>query len=101
MTIQEYLDSVNEQMERRIAGMDTVMGNKLNLDIRAGHALHVDEECIIVEKQFDRWLQYYGGFEYVDKDYRYEVGNYVIYLNDGEKVERCLDFYYDREEAED
>jgi DNA-binding transcriptional MerR regulator len=50
---------------------------------------------LIVRKDEDRTLQYYGGFEYVDKDARTEVGNYVIYTNDSDRVADCLEQYYE------
>ena len=77
--------------------MEKVKANKLGLDIRAGYTLYIDEECIIVDKNDDRMLQYYGGFEYVDKEYRIEIGDYVIYSNCDDRVSDCLERYYDKE----
>lgn len=56
----------------------------LGLDDRSAYGgLYVDvrnEEFIAVTKQGDRVLQYYGGFEYIDKEFRKEYGDYVFYL---------------------
>jgi hypothetical protein len=56
----------------------------LGLDQRASYGgLWVDvrnEEFIAVKASDDRVLQYYGGFEYIDKEFRKEYGGYVFYL---------------------
>jgi hypothetical protein len=56
----------------------------LGLDERATYGgLWVDtqnEEFIACKASDDRVLQYYGGFEYIDKEYRKELGVYVFYL---------------------
>jgi hypothetical protein len=43
-------------------------------------------------------MQYYGGFEYVDKDYRYEMGDYVFYTVDDDRVGGHVDSYYEQKE---
>jgi len=77
--------------------------DKLGLDIRAGGYVWVDEDTIVVKKGSDGSLQYYGGFEYVDKDCRREMGDYVFYLGEDSRVRGHLDRYYgvEREEEED
>lgn len=99
-SINELIESINEKIDHMTADMETVSADKLGLDIRAGHRLHINEDCIIVEKQNDRSLQYYGGFEYIDKSCRQEIGDYVIYLLDDDRVNRCLDRFYGEVEAE-
>lgn len=102
-SIYELVESVNSKIERMINQMETVSADKLGLDIRAGYQLYINEDCIIVDKYDDRSLQYYGGFEYVDKEYRKIIGDYVIYLNDEDRVSGCLDRFYgkDQDESED
>lgn len=68
--------------------------DKLGLDIRAGGYVWVDEDTIAVSKTRDGSLQYYGGFEYIDKTYRREFGDYVFYLGDDNRVRDALDRYY-------
>jgi exo-beta-1,3-glucanase (GH17 family) len=36
-------------------------------------------------------LPYYGGFEYVDKEHKVTVGNYVIYSNEDSRVSNLID----------
>jgi len=77
--------------------------DKLGLDIRAGGYVWVDEDTIAVSKTREGSLAYYGGFEYVDRAYRREFGDYVFYLGDDSRVRRHLDIYYgiERPEEED
>ena len=78
---------MTEKARQITAQMDEVKAEQLGLDYRAfwGYA-YVDETAIVVIKEQDRTLQYYGGFEYVDKAYRREVGDYVFYLAEDERV---------------
>ena len=104
----EYMDALDfcEQMTekaRRFVGQMTELKAKdLGLDPRSfyGYA-YVDKSAIAVIKEQDRTLQYYGGFEYVDKDYRREVGDYVFYLVEDDRVAEHIARALDKEEAED
>lgn len=70
----------------------------LGLDERASYGgLWVDvrnEEFIAVKANDDRVLQYYGGFEYIDKEFRKELGGYVFYLTEDDqegRVNACFE----------
>jgi len=72
--------------------------SKLGLDQRAAYSgIYVDvenEEFVAIGGGSDRILQYYGGFEYIDKEFRYEMGGYVFYLTepDGDgRVNACME----------
>jgi len=84
----EFLDSINDRITSYVAKFDEVTAEDLGLDRRAAYRLYVDRDhtCIAVDKRNDRTLQYYGGFEYVDKDHRRELGNWVFYFNDSDRV---------------
>lgn len=99
--IEEINDTVREYIERN---MQDATASDLGLDIRAGYNFQVDEETIAVRKYDDRNLQYYGGFEYVNKDYRTEMGDWVFYMKDPHKcgdelcrVGDCLDTFYSKQ----
>ena len=51
----------------------------LDLDRRAGYQLYIGDDFIACTRQHAGSLDYYGGFEYVDKDHRMEVGDLVLY----------------------
>jgi hypothetical protein len=58
----------------------------LGLDRRAGYKFYLGDDFIAVSRSQDRGLQYYGGFEYVDKENRMEVGDIVLYSTLDERV---------------
>lgn len=58
----------------------------LGLDPRAAYQLWIGQDFIAVRSSDDRSLQYYGGFEYVDKEFRVECGEYVFYSTDDNRV---------------
>ncbi len=54
---------------------------------RAANRLWIGSDFIAVRKHDDRSLQYYGGFEYVDKEHRTECGEYVFYSTEDDRVQ--------------
>lgn len=104
MSTFEFLYEIDDKVHDYIhTNMTETSSPNLRLDPRAGYKLWVDEDTIAVSKSSDGSLQYYGGFEYVDKAYRREVGDYVFYLGDDNRVREHLDYYYgiERPEEED
>jgi hypothetical protein len=93
-----FIEDTNDQLRRLVHEMEYVPADSLGLDRRAAYRLWVNDDCIIVDKGNDRTLQYYGGFEYVDKEYRIEMGDYVIYLSDDDRVQGHIDTHYQRDE---
>lgn len=90
------VQDLEDQLRNQVAGLTYVRADELGLDRRAAYTIWVDEDVLIVRKDEDRTLQYYGGFEYVDKDARLEFGNYVIYTSDDSRVQDCLDYFYEQ-----
>jgi len=78
-----------------------VKAKDLRLDVRAGSTFWVTSDAIIVPKYADNTLQYYGGFEYVDKPFRTEIGDYVFYLSEDSRVSDHLEYYADSVEDKD
>ena len=97
MTTFEFLDTIDDRVTAYVAKMTEVIGEDLGLDSRAAYRLYVDETCIAVDKRNDRTLQYYGGFEYVDKDFRREMGNWVFYSAEDDRVASALEFLEEKE----
>ena len=89
-----------EEMEEAIRVMTTKMDEAgpldLGLDIRAGYKFWVSEDGLITTVDSDRTLQYYGAFEYVEKQFRTVCGKYVIYTRGDEYVDEALDHYFDK-----
>ena len=92
MNLFSLIDGVTELTDGYVANMELVPANRLGLDPRCGK-LFISPDCIGVYKGNDRTLQYYGGFEYVDLDYRYEFGDYVFYSYEDSRVQNHLETY--------
>ena len=96
--ISDFVFRMNGQIERYVIDhMERTTAKELGLDPRAGYDLYITKDGIAVEKEADRVLQYYGGFEYVEKEFRTELGEYVFYSIGDERVYDCLDRFYDVE----
>jgi DNA-binding transcriptional ArsR family regulator len=96
MDIYEAIAESKEMTENVISSMNQATSEDLGLDPRSSYQkLYVSEDCIAVECREDRTLQYYGGFEYVDKEYRVEMGDYVFYLAEDERVGGHISDYFE------
>lgn len=91
-------ETAEDAIRQMIQGWTMVRPQDVGLDSRAGYDLWISDEGIITTIHSDRTLQYYGGFEYVDKDYRMELGDWVFYSSEDDRVQRCLDYYNEVEE---
>jgi len=99
MNLFKLIDDVTELTENYIGTMEKVPAVKLGLDNRSG-SLFVSPDCIAVYKGNDRALQYYGGFEYVDTEYRHEMGDFVFYSAEDDRVQGHLEDYLNKVEVE-
>jgi hypothetical protein len=102
-SIYDMIESVNTVVERNIQElMEPCTAKDLGLDPRAGYSLFVNEDFIAVSVGNSRSLDYYGGFEYVDSDSTFTVGDYKFYSTESDRVEECVMIYYaEKETAED
>lgn len=89
----QLINEINQRVEVYVGGLTEVRGSDLGLDDRIGRVYTDGFEGIVVHKEADRRLQYYGGFEYVDKYYRQELGDYVFYTAGDDRIDECLDHY--------
>lgn len=89
----QLINEINQRVEVYVGGLTAVRGSDLGLDDRIGRVYTDGFEGIVVHKEADRRLQYYGGFEYVDKYYRQELGDYVFYTAGDDRIDECLDHY--------
>jgi hypothetical protein len=84
---------INDEFELVHAGRDNI-----GLDNRCG-MIYINQEYIAVDKFKAGTLEYYGGFEYVDKDHRREMGDFVFYSRESGRVADCIDRFFGAEEA--
>ena len=100
-SIYDMVDELNDVVERTVREtMEPCKATDLGLDYRAGGSLFVNEDCIAVEGGSSS-LDYYGGFEYVDKDYVQVVGNWKFYFADDDRVREHIETYYEKQEEEE
>lgn len=96
MEFYEMLDTVNSTIETFVAdNTEKVSPEDLGLDKRAGYKLFINEDVIVVDKSRDRGLQYYGGFEYIEAEYRTELGEYVFYSVEDDRVREAISKWLD------
>ncbi len=100
MSTDYMMDRINEIVEDHLnKEFETVYASRDNigLDSRCG-MVYISEDAIAVDKHRDGTLQYYGGFEYVNKDFRKEIGDFVFYLRGDSRVDEHLERFFDIEE---
>lgn len=99
MHIYELYEQVNEQVEEYMAdqGAHTVRPEQLGLDERAGHSLRVAHEWIAVKTHHAGSLDYYGGFEYVEDDFKIVLGEWIFYLDEDERVYEHIQHFMENE----
>lgn len=69
------------------------------LDTRACPSyVRANKDCLVVPLKDTGRLGYYGGFEYVDKEYVAIVGDYTIYSGQDKRVREVLDELMNDEE---
>lgn len=88
--IEEVMDDAMQKVQRMLSECPRVTGDKIGLDPRVS-SVWILEDGIAVKNS--RFLDYYGGFEYIDSDYIQEVGPYKFYSNDSDRVQEALDYY--------
>jgi hypothetical protein len=91
-------DEINPRVREFVYGLPKVNARAVSLDERCG-LVYVAKDAIICYAGNDRQLQYYGGFEYVDKDYRMAAGDFVFYFRDDSRVAKCL-AHWEQKQAE-
>lgn len=97
MTFDELNTKLNELAEELLSDATETNARTFGLNERAGHQLWLTEEhdAIVASRSVDRALQYYGGFEYVDKSCRLECGDYVFYSSEDSRVKDHIDIALD------
>lgn len=89
--LKELLQEVDQLVSSYLCNLTEVLPEDVGLDRRAAYRLYVGEGVLAVHRSSDSTLQYYGGFEYVKREYRFEVGEWVFYSADDRRVEQCLE----------
>ena len=84
--VQQYIEESNV-VEIGTRGLE-----ELGLDYRCGRILiSVDEGFVAACSP--RSIEYYGGWEYIDSEYKLDAGNYRFYDSDADRVDRVIQYY--------
>ena len=98
--ISDFVYDMNHKIDEFVINnMEETNAKALGLDPRSTYKLFIAKDGIAIDKSADRTLQYYGGFEYVDKEFRTELGDYVFYGVGDDRVYECIDRFYSLETA--
>ena len=97
--INDLREEIESRVEEIIDFYTEVQPEDLGLDRRAAYRLYVNEDYIAVQNRDRRTLDYYGGFEYVDSESVFTLGNYTFYSRDDERVNDHLETYFEKEAA--
>lgn len=95
ISVLDTLEECNEAVRTLINSLERVKAEELNLDPRCG-ILYVGEDAIAIPKSNVKAVEYYGAFEYVEKEYRVEIWKYVFYLISDDRIAGHLEYYKTR-----
>lgn len=101
MCLFDFFEQADDLAQKYVDTLEEVLPEDLGLDRRAGYRLWIGEDVIAVPVNADGSLQYYGGFEYVEKQYRNQIGSWVFYSSEAGRVQDCLDRFYEKEDDND
>ncbi len=95
--IDDLRDEIDSRVEEIIDSYQEAIPEDLGLDRRSAYRLYVNEDYIAVSSGDRRTLDYYGGFEYVDSDCVFTLGNYTFYGRNDSRVEGHLNTFFEKE----
>tara|TARA_R110002167_G_scaffold138772_2_gene326114 strand:+ start:128 stop:541 length:414 start_codon:yes stop_codon:yes gene_type:complete len=64
----------------------------LGLDFRCGK-IHVSVDGDFVAVSNPRDIEYYGGWEYIDSEFKFDAGDYRFYDSEASRVDRVIQCY--------
>jgi len=84
--VQKYIEESNV-VEVGSRGLE-----ELGLDFRCGRILiSVDEGFVAAASP--RSIEYYGGWEYIDSEFKLDAGDYRFYDREADRVDRVIQYY--------
>ena len=90
--VEELVNSYIEESEAVCVNADQV-----GLDYRCGMVyISVADDFVAVSG--NRSIDYYGGFEYIDSDYKTVIGNMTFYSGEHSRVRDCIAYYIENTE---
>lgn len=90
MNFYEFMTEIeNKAIDYIEENFTDVKAEDVGLDRRCGilHIKNDGENVVAVRDDYVRYIEYYGGFEYIPAECKYRVGDYMFYSNDTESDE--------------
>lgn len=87
----EELKEFEDLIESKVKEGKKLRAVELGLDGRCGW-IWLFEDCVATKAGESR-IEYYGGFEYIDRYYVTTLGRYTFYAAEADRVQECIDFY--------
>ena len=95
MSLWNLENQVNDLVDKYLeeSGAIEVGARDVGLDYRCGRVYVSLEEDWIAVKGSTSSINYYGGFEYVDSEFKTTIGNVTFYDSEADRVLCCLEHY--------
>lgn len=100
MNVGEFLYDLQDQVDQMVRDLKEVSAEEGGLDYRAGR-VYVTKTHVIAHGGNVRTMNYYGGFEYVSKNYTMTIGDYTFWSAQDDRVQEFIDYVYGDEADED
>lgn len=86
----DQIEALTSEINELVLSLPRVGAKDVGLDWRCP-SLHIDviNKCVYVDQERAGTLNYYGGFEYIDKDYQRGCGGFIRYTEDT-RVDRVI-----------
>ena len=89
--------TIEQAVEQFLKDTDAVeIGSRgleeLGLDFRCGR-IYISVEGNFVAACNPRSIEYYGGWEYIDSEFKLDAGNYRFYDRDADRVDAVIRYY--------
>lgn len=108
MNLEKVQAKMEETVEELLTEEFKIVTSKQMTDLRAvidyralPYRMWYNEETLVVSTSSMGMLNYYGGFEYVDKENRSEYGIYTFFSDEDSRVKRLLDVLNDVKDEEE
>lgn len=104
-SIMDQIDNIFSEFVENLIELEEfvdVTAKEIGLDERSAYSgLKISMSGILVPTKYVGKMEYYGGFEYIDKEYVRELGEYRFYSSKASRVKDCINQYFKIEETED
>lgn len=86
MDFEELSNQLNAVADEALNNAKTYYPERLGLDRRAAYQVWRGYDFLAIRSNDKQTMEYYGGFEYVDRQYVLDTGYYTFYSTDDGRV---------------